>query len=151
MVAHERTRSHIIFRSCSIFWLCMSFRLRVKSMETPIWAFIFCVRSNKPDARYPPRMAYTAGRRHHVYSQSEIYDIGTEILLLTKNDHNSTQKAPKSIIPGRIKKITTFPIIWQCQIKIWSTFQKVTSLDWQALFLWIFAPPHGRRQTRTKH
>ena len=44
--------------------------------------------------------------------------IGTEVLLLTRNGHNSTQKAPKSIIPGRIKKSTTFPIIWQCQIKI---------------------------------
>ena len=68
-----------------------------------IWAFIFCARSNKPDARHPGRMVYTAGRRHHGYSQSEIYDIGTEILLLTKNDHNSTQKAPKSIIPQEIK------------------------------------------------
>ena len=36
-------------------------------------------------------------------SHNEIYDIGTEILLLTKNDHNSTQKAPKSIIPQEIK------------------------------------------------
>ena len=52
------------------------------------------------------------------YSQNEIYDIGTEILLLTKNDHNSTQKVPKSIILGRIKKSRTSPIIWQCQIKI---------------------------------
>ena len=51
-------------------------------------------------------------------SQNEIYDIGTEIPLLTKNDHNSTQKAPKSIILERIKKSRTFPIIWQCQIKI---------------------------------
>ena len=38
-----------------------------------------------------------------VYSQNEIYDIGTEILLLTKNDHNSKQKAPKSTIPEEIK------------------------------------------------
>ena len=36
-------------------------------------------------------------------SHNEIYDIGTEILLLTKNEHNSTQKAPKSIIPQEIK------------------------------------------------
>ena len=43
--------------------------------------------------------------------QNVIYDIGTEILLLTKKDHNSTQKAPKSIIPERIKKSRTFPII----------------------------------------
>ena len=32
-------------------------------------------------------------------SKNTIPYIGTEILLLTKNDHNSTQKAPKSIIP----------------------------------------------------
>ena len=42
---------------------------------------------------------------------NEIHDIGTEIFLLTKNDHNSTQKAPKSMIPERIKKSRTFPII----------------------------------------
>ena len=35
--------------------------------------------------------------------------IGTEILLLTKNDHNSTQKAPKSIIPQEIKNAGHFP------------------------------------------
>ena len=29
--------------------------------------------------------------------------IGNEILLLTKNDHRTTQKAPKSIIPEEIK------------------------------------------------
>ena len=51
-------------------------------------------------------------------SKHVIYDIGTEILSLTKNDHNSTQKAPESIIPERIKKSRAFPIIWQCQIKI---------------------------------
>ena len=40
-----------------------------------------------------------------------IYDIGTEILCKTCFGHNSTQNAPKSMIPGRIKKSTTFPII----------------------------------------
>ena len=35
--------------------------------------------------------------------------IGTEILLLTKNDHNSTQNAPKSIIPEEIKSANHFP------------------------------------------
>ena len=44
-----------------------------------------------------------------VYSQNEIYDIGTEILLLTKNDHNSTQKAPKSIIPQEVKSAGDSP------------------------------------------
>ena len=45
--------------------------------------------------------------------EHEIYDIGTEILYETCFGHNSTQNAPKSMIPGRIKKSTTFPIIWQ--------------------------------------
>ena len=44
-----------------------------------------------------------------VYSQNEIYDIGTEILLLTKSDHNSTQKTPKSIIPEDFKSAGHFP------------------------------------------
>ena len=43
--------------------------------------------------------------------EHEIYDIGTEILYETCFGHNSTQNAPKSMIPGRIKKSTTFPII----------------------------------------
>ena len=76
--------------------------------------------------------------------EHEIYDIGTEILYETCFGHNSTQNAPKSMIPGRIKKSTTFPIIWQCQIKIWSTFQKVTFLDSQVLFFTDFCP---RRET----
>ena len=34
--------------------------------------------------------------------RAAIFDLGTEILLLTKNDHNLTQKAPKSMIPVRV-------------------------------------------------
>ena len=35
--------------------------------------------------------------------------IGTEILLLTKNGHNSTHNAPKSRIPEEIKSAGHFP------------------------------------------
>ena len=63
---------------------------------------------------------------------------------MMKNDNNSTQNAPKSIILGRIKKSMTFPIIWQCQIKIKSTFQKVTFLDSRVLF---FTDCWPRRET----
>ena len=42
-------------------------------------------------------------------SKNTILYIGTEILLLTKNDHNSTQNAPKSIIPEDFKSGGHFP------------------------------------------
>ena len=56
-------------------------------------------------------MDFCPGRETYprVYSQNEIYDIGTEILLLTKNDNYSTQKASKSIIPQEIKSAGHFP------------------------------------------
>ena len=41
--------------------------------------------------------------------KNTIHAIGTEILLLAKNDHNSTQKAPKSIIPEDFKSAGHFP------------------------------------------
>ena len=42
-------------------------------------------------------------------SKNTIPYIGTEILLLTKNDHNSTQNAPESIIPEEIKSAGDSP------------------------------------------
>ena len=42
-------------------------------------------------------------------SKSTIPYIGTEILLLTKNDHNFTPNAPKSIIPEDFKSAGHFP------------------------------------------
>ena len=39
----------------------------------------------------------------------EIYDIGTEILYETCDGHNSTQNAPKSIIPEDSKSAGHFP------------------------------------------
>ena len=49
------------------------------------------------------------GRQSKMISKNTIPYIGTEILLLTKNDHNSTQKAPKSIIPEDFKSAGHFP------------------------------------------
>ena len=65
-----------------------------------------------------PRVFWLLWNIEIINLEHEIYDIGTEILYETCFGHNSTQNAPKSMIPGRIKKSTTFPIIWQCQIKI---------------------------------
>ena len=42
-----------------------------------IWPFVFCVLSQEPFGLHPLRMAYPT-----VYSRSEIYGIGTKILLL---------------------------------------------------------------------
>ena len=42
-------------------------------------------------------------------SENTIPYIGTKILWLTKNDHNSMQKAPKSIIPEGFKSAGHFP------------------------------------------
>ena len=49
------------------------------------------------------------GRQSKMISKNTIPYIGTEILLLTKNDHNSTQNAPKSIIPEDFKSAGHFP------------------------------------------
>ena len=75
-----------------------------------------------------------------VYSQNEIYDIGTEILLLTKNDHNSTQKAPKSIIPEYFKSAGHFPSSDSVKSRFKALFKKWPSWIRRCCFSWIFAP-----------
>ena len=70
--------------------------------------------------------------------RNEIYDIGTEILLLTKSDHNSTQKAPKSIIPQEIKSAGHSPSSDSFKARVKVIFKKVTFLDSQVP--WTFAP-----------
>ena len=59
-----------------------------------------------------------------VYSQNEIYDIGTEILSLTKNDLNSTQKAHKSIIPQEIKSAGHSPSSGSVKTRFKALFKK---------------------------
>ena len=59
-----------------------------------------------------------------VDSQNEIYDIGTEMLSLTKNDHNSTQKAPKSIIPQEIKSAGHSPSSGSVKSRFKTIFKK---------------------------
>ena len=74
-----------------------------------------------------------------VYSQNEIYDIGSEILLLTKNDHNSTQKTPKSIIPES-KKVGHSPSSDSVKSRFKALFKKCPSWIRRCCFSWIFAP-----------
>ena len=73
----------------------------------------------------------------HTY-RNEIYDIGTEILLLTKKDHNSTQKAPKSILPREIKSAGHSPSSGSVKSRFKVLFKKCPSLDSQVMFLFIF-------------
>ena len=58
-------------------------------------------------------------------SKHVIYDIGTDILSLTKNDHNSTQKTPKSIIPQEIK--STGPHLSSDSVK--TRFKGISKID----------------------
>ena len=67
----------------------------------------------------------------------EIYDIGTKILLL--NDHNSTQKAPKSIIPEEIKSAGHSPSSDRVISRFKAIFKKRPLLIRKMSFLWIFA------------
>ena len=57
-------------------------------------------------------------------SKNTIPYIGTEILLLTKNDHNSTQKAPKSIIPQEIKSAGHSPSSGSVKSRFKALFKK---------------------------
>ena len=72
-------------------------------------------------------------------SHNEIYDIGTEILLLTKNDHNSTQKTPKSI-PEDFKSAGQFPSSDSVKSRFKALFKKWPSWIRRCCFSWIFAP-----------
>ena len=69
-------------------------------------------------------------------SHNEIYDIGTEILLLTKNDHNSTQKAPKSIIPQEIKSAGHSPSSGSVKSRFKAIFKKWPSWIRSSRNLW---------------
>ena len=73
-------------------------------------------------------------------SHNEIYDIGTEILLLTKNDLNSTQKAPKSIIPEDFKSAGHSPSSDSVKSRFKAIFKKWPSWIRICCFSWIFAP-----------
>ena len=86
---------------------------------------------------FAPRETYP-----RAYSQNEIYDIGTEILLLTKNDHNSTQKAPKSIIPQEIKSAGHSPSSGSVKSRFRAIFKKRPSWIRRCCFHG-FLPPEG--------
>ena len=90
--------------------------------------------------------AYNVRTIVFMISENTIPYIGTEILLLTKNDHNSTQKAPKSIIPEDFKSAGHFP-----SSNVKSRFKAISKSDLLgfagAVFAWNFAP--GGRHTRT--
>ena len=73
-------------------------------------------------------------------SHNEIYDSGTEILLLTKNDHYSTQKAPKSIIPQEIKSAGHSPSSGSVETRFEAIFKKRPSWIRRCCFSWNFAP-----------
>merc|ERR1711953_940993 len=81
-------------------------------------------------------------RNNNQCSQNEIYDIGTEILLLTKNDHNSTQKAPKSIIPQEIKSAGHSPSSDSVKSRLKAIFKKSPSWIRRCCFHG-FLPPEG--------
>ena len=74
--------------------------------------------------------------------QNEVYDIGTEILLLTKNDRNSTQKAPKSIVPQEIKSAGHSPSSGSVETRFKALFKKWPSWIRRCCFH-VFLPPEG--------
>ena len=73
-------------------------------------------------------------------SKNTIPYIGTEILLLTKNDHNSTQKTPKSIIPEDFKSAGHFPSSDSVKSRFRALFKKSPSWIRRCCFSRIFAP-----------
>ena len=76
-------------------------------------------------------------------SNNTIPYIGTEILLLTKNDHNSTQKAPKSIIPEDFKSAGHFPSSDSVKSRFKAIF-KSDLLGFASAVFHGFLPPGGR-------
>ena len=68
------------------------------------------------------------------------YDIGTEILLLTKNDHKSTQKAPKSIIPQEIKSAGHSPSSGSVKSRFKAIFKKWPSWIRRCCFHGLLPP-----------
>ena len=87
--------------------------------------------------------------------EHEIYDIGTEILYETCFGHNSTQNAPKSMIPVRV--CTIFCVDSESAIK---TRFKALFKNWhpwirRCCFSWNFAPGgrlnHEAYNVRTIH
>ena len=75
-------------------------------------------------------------------SQNEIYDIGTKILLLSKNCRTSTHNAPKSIIFSGICSILPLDSEFAIKTRFKAlSFSKIDLLGFAAIvFLWIFAP-----------
>ena len=81
------------------------------------------------------------------YSKNVIYDIGTEILLLMKNDHSSTQKAPKSIIPQEIKA-QDIPHHLTVSNQDLKHFSKSDLLGFASAVFHGFLPPEGDLTTQ---
>ena len=98
------------------------------------------------DSQVPDFLDFCPQRETYlrVYSQNEIYDIGTEILLLTKNGHNSTQNAPKSIIPQEIKSVGHSPSSGSVK----TSFKVIFIKDLRGFAGWCFhrfSPNRSRR------
>ena len=87
-------------------------------------------------------------RNVFMISKSTIPYIGTEILLLTKNDHNSTQNAPKSIIPGRINKKYDIPHHLTVSNQDLKHFSKSDILGFAGAVFHGFLPPEGDLTTK---
>ena len=70
----------------------------------------------------------------------KIYEIGTELLCKTSFGHNSTQNAPKSIIPQEIKSGGQFPSSDSVKSRFKAIFKKCPSWIRRCCFSRIFAP-----------
>ena len=80
-------------------------------------------------------------------SKNTIPYIGTELLLLTENDHNSTQKAPKSIIPEEIKSAGHSPSSGNVESKFEAIF-KSDIFGFASAVFHGFLPPEGDLTTK---
>ena len=80
--------------------------------------------------------------------EHEIYDIGTEILYETCFGHNSTQNAPKSMIPGRINKKHDIPHHLTVSNQDLKHFSKSDLLGFAGAVFHGFLPPEGDLTTK---
>ena len=88
------------------------------------------------------------GRQSKMISKNTIPYIGTEILLLTRNGHNSTQKAPKSIIPEDFKSAGHFPSSDSVKSRL-KQFSRNDLLGFAgAVFHGFLPPPEGDLTTK---
>ena len=80
-------------------------------------------------------------------SQNTVPYIGTEILLLTEDDHNSTQNAPKSIIPEGFESAGHFPSSDSVKSRL-EHLSKSDLLGFAGAVFHGFLPPEGDLTTK---